>query len=217
MDCNASARNVLVPLLRNVTLPLSTSTQSDGPTLVKLDFSSALLSLENDAFQSREGWLAFAHLLHAMSSCGCEVGFGQWNTMKYEPTRVRIESDSVDLSVRLYPNTQLDVWFNGNLFSYSTDGASSPNDAANNFLNWFTTTANSEPFYLVVDHIDTTVDDISQSATITLKLYGVYDVDSESQPLVNPNWIPNFFVKPDDVSAVPPAETSGLARIRSGI
>ncbi|KAE9027348.1 hypothetical protein PR002_g10694 [Phytophthora rubi] len=202
------ARNVLVPLLRNVTLPLSTSTQSDGPTLVKLDFSSALLSLENDAFQSREGWLAFAHLLHAMSSCGCEVGFGQWNTMKYEPTRVRIESDSVDLSVRLYPNTQLDVWFNGNLFSYSTDGASSPNDAANNFLNWFTTTANSEPFYLVVDHIDTTVDDISQSATITLKLYGVYDVDSESQPLVNPNWIPNFFVKSDDVSAVPPAEVN---------
>lgn len=158
MDCNASARDVLVPLLRNATLPVLTSTQGTGQTQVRLDLSSVLLSLENDAFQSREGWLAFAHLLRSISSCGCEVGFGYWGGSRYlEPTRVRIESDSVSVSVRLYPNTQLDVWFNGNIFSYSPDGASSPDDAANNFLNWFTTTANSEPFYLVVDHVDTTV------------------------------------------------------------
>ncbi|GMF34298.1 unnamed protein product [Phytophthora lilii] len=208
MDCATSTREVLVPLLRNGTLPLSTNSRSDGRTNVKLDLSAALLSLENEAFQSREGWLAFAHLIHAMSSCGCEVGFGQWNSQGtyLEPTRVIIDSEVVQLKVRLYMYTTLDMWFSGNSYTYNTQEAGSLQDVANNFVNWVTLVANSDPFYIGVEAVDTSIDDVLQSALVTIKLYGLYDEASDSQPLVNPTWIPTFTVTSDDVSAEPPAE-----------
>ncbi|KAG7388580.1 hypothetical protein PHYPSEUDO_012217 [Phytophthora pseudosyringae] len=206
MDCAISTRQKLVPLLRNATLPLSTSTQYDGRTQVKLDLSSALLSLRNEAFQSREGWTAFAHLLHAMSSCGCEVGFGQLNSqMTYlEPTRVHIEAPA-ELSVRLYPTTQLDVWFNGNSYSYNSDGSLPPMEAATKFVDWFRSLVKSDPIYRMITSSDPVVDDASQSATFTIQLYEAYD-EASTEPLpVNPNWIPTFVVT-SDVSVEPPAE-----------
>jgi hypothetical protein len=208
-DCLTSVRDVVAPLLRNATLPLSASRQSDGRTQVKLDLSPALLSLHGEAFQSHEGWLAFAHLLHAMSSCGCEVGFGQTNSqgVYLEPTRVRIESEAVELRVRLYATTKLEVWLGGNLYLYDyTDESGSSSDAADSFFNWFSLRADSEPFYLRLKRMDTVIDDMSESATLFMKLYGLYDEASDSQPLVNPSWIPTFVITSEDVSYEPPAE-----------
>ncbi|KAG2773534.1 hypothetical protein PC129_g8281 [Phytophthora cactorum] len=195
MDCAVSAKDVLVPLLRNATLPLSTDALNGGLTRVKLDLSSALLSLKNKAFVSREGWLAFAHMLRAMSSCGCEVGFGQWSYQQefLEPTRLHNDSEYVELRVRLYSTTQLDMWLNGNVFSYSSDGSSSPMESANKFSGWLKTQL--DPSYLSVEVMDITVDDVSGSAIITMHMYGPFDEASNSRPLVNPTWIPTFAAK----------------------
>ncbi|KAG6960764.1 hypothetical protein JG688_00009432 [Phytophthora aleatoria] len=206
MDCAVSAKDVLVPLLRNATLPLLTDALNGGLTRVKLDLSSALLSLKNKAFVSREGWLAFAHMLRAMSSCGCEVGFGQWSYQQefLEPTRLHNDSEYVELRVRLYSTTQLDMWLNGNVFSYSSDGSSSPMESANKFSGWLKTQL--DPSYLSVEVMDITVDDVSGSAIITMHMYGPFDEASNSRPLVNPTWIPTFAAKsnpPGEVIVTP--------------
>ncbi|KAF4138588.1 hypothetical protein GN958_ATG12236 [Phytophthora infestans] len=205
MDCAVSARDVLVPLLRNASFSLSTSTQNDGRTQVRVDLSSALVSLKDKAFLSSEGWLALSHVLQSISSCGCEVGFGQWTSDKefQEPTRLHIDSAVVELTVRIYPTTQLDMWLNGNVFSYSSDGATSPMDSAQKLTNWFKTSL--DPTYLSALVLNITVDDVSRIATISLKVNGPFDKASNAQALVSPTWIPTFIVKSDE-SADPPAE-----------
>ncbi|EEY65263.1 uncharacterized protein PITG_16903 [Phytophthora infestans T30-4] len=122
----------------------------------------------------------------------------------------QIEFDMAKLSrliystiVRIYPTTQLDMWLNGNVFSYSSDGATSPMDSAQKFTNWFKTSL--DPTYLSALVLNITVDDVSRIATISLKVNGPFDKASNAQALVSPTWIPTFIVKSDE-SADPPAE-----------
>ncbi|KAL4123576.1 hypothetical protein PRIC2_009429 [Phytophthora ramorum] len=208
MDCTISAREVLIPRLRSATFPLWTGTEDDGQTLVNITLTPTLLSLKDEAFQSQEGWHAFSHLLYALSLCACEVCFGQStsNGTYLEPTRVHIDSEPVEVSVRLYANTKLDVWFDGNRYSYSPPTTGQGSDTTNDFIRWFTPIANSEPFYVVVEPWFQETDALSGATILRMKLYEMYDEASNNQPLVNPNWIPTFSITTDDVSADPPAE-----------
>ncbi|RLN54430.1 hypothetical protein BBJ28_00014885, partial [Nothophytophthora sp. Chile5] len=212
VDCLTSTREVLMPLLRNATLPVSTNVLAIDERAVQLDLGSLLLSLGRRAFQSHDGWLAFAHLLRAMANCSCDVAPGQYNSASersISPTHVQVEEEAVGVTVRLYANTEMELWLDDSSYPYKPTAPDLPlSDVANGFVNWLTTLLKAEPFLVDVDVSSIAIEESVGAVTIALRLLGSYDEGLGARVLVNPRWMPSFPVVTSDATTSLPAGAS---------
>ncbi|RLN88977.1 hypothetical protein BBJ28_00024895, partial [Nothophytophthora sp. Chile5] len=181
---------------------------------VQLDLGSLLLSSTDQTFLTQEGWLRFEHLLRAVSSCGCEIVTGQYNNETQKsigPTQVQVEEEAVVLRVRMYANTELELWMDGRFYIYTPTERDLPvSEAADAFVNWLQTLLKAEPFLMDASVRSTTIDETVETASIVLELLRSVDDSGSYRSLISPRWIRSFLGVVMDATAAssPPAEVS---------